>query len=102
MPFPEVNRCRLRLPHMRLLDAGKPSKSAIFRSEGDIVVGLGHNRGLAGDRIAQHAEAVLGADDEGVEAVQIVERMLECIAEALTLANAPSEIAGGNFRVVVR
>ena len=87
---------------MRLLDAWKSGERAIFRAEGDIVVGLGHHRRLASDRIAQHAEAVLGADHEGVEAVEIVERMLERVTEAVALADAPGEIARGNFSVVVR
>src|SRR5262245_40212066 len=102
MPFPEINCGRLRLPHMRLLDAGEASKRAIFRAKCNIVVGLGHDRGLAGDWIAQHAEAVLGANHKGVKAVEIVKRMLERFAEAVALADAPSEIAGRHFGVVLR
>src|SRR5688572_32156146 len=102
MPFPEIDGGRRGLPDLRLFDSGKARKRAVFGAEGHIIVGLSHHRRLAGNRISQHAEAVLGADHEGVEAVEIVERMFQCIAEAVALADAPSEIAGGNFRVVVR
>ena len=82
MPLlPEIDRGGLRLPDTRRLDAGQVGKRAIFRAEGDIAVGLGHHRRLAGDRIAQHAEAVLGADHEGVEAVEVVERCFQRLAE---------------------
>src|SRR5262245_34886103 len=102
MPFPEIDGGRLRLPYMRLLDARKSGERAIFRTEGYVIVGLGHHRGLASDRIAQHAKPVLGADHEGVEAIEIVERMFEGIAEAVALADAPSEITRRHLRVVVR
>src|SRR6478736_2967370 len=102
MPFPEINCRGLWLPHMRFLDARKAGKRAIFRAEGDIVVGLRHDRWLASDRIAQHAEAVLGANHESVESIEIVKRMLQRIAEAVALADAPGEIARGHLRVIVR
>ena len=65
------------------------------------MVGLGHHRRLAGDRIAQHAEAVLGADHERVEAVEIVERCFSASPRLSPLLHAPGEIAGGHFGVVV-
>src|SRR5262245_30909859 len=62
LPFPEVDRSGLRLPHLGAVDAGQAGKRAILGAERDVLVGLGHHRRLASDRIANHAEAVLGAD----------------------------------------
>jgi hypothetical protein len=52
---------------------GRLDQRAVFGPEGDVLVGFGHDGGFAGDRVADDAEAVLGADDEGVEAVEIVQ-----------------------------
>jgi hypothetical protein len=51
--------------------------------------------------VAQHPEAVLGADHESVEAVEIIEAHFECIAEGQSLAHAPGEVAGGDLGVVL-
>ena len=75
-------RCRAACASARILGA-----------ERDPVVGLGHHRRLAGDRIAQHGEAVARADHEGVEAVEVVERALQRLLQAVALAHAPGQIA---------
>jgi hypothetical protein len=78
---PRNRRSRARAPRCGLLDAGQVDERAVFGAEGDVAVGLGHHGRLAGDRVAQHAEAVLGADDEGEEAVEIVEAPSSASAE---------------------
>src|SRR5665809_55234 len=101
LTFPEINGGRLGLPDARLLDAGQAGQHAIFRAERDILVRLGHDRRLAGDAVAQYAEAVLGADHESIEAVKVVEAHFEGVAERQALAHAPSEITGRHLGVVL-
>ena len=60
-----------------LLDARQRRERAELRRHRDPVVGLGHHGRLAGDRIAQHREAVARADHERVEAVEIVQAALQ-------------------------
>ena len=74
---PLVDGRRLGFPHPRLLDAGQVDQRAVFGAERDVAIGLRHHRRLAGDRVAQHGEAGLGADDEGVEPVEVVQRSLQ-------------------------
>src|SRR6185503_2911442 len=63
-PAPDVDGCRLGLPDARRVDARQGAERAKLGAEGDPVVRLGHHRRLAGDRIAQHGEAVARADHE--------------------------------------
>ena len=79
--FPEIDGGGLGLPDAGIGDAGQADKRAIFRTECDITVGLGHDGGLAGDGISDNAEAVLGADDEREEAVEIADRAFERFAD---------------------
>ena len=76
-------------------------KAPVLRAEGHVVVGLGQDRGLAGNGVAQDAEAVLGADHEGVEAVEILQRFLQSLAEARAFLHAPGEIAGRHLGIVL-
>src|SRR6185312_15340533 len=94
LAFPEINLGGLGLPHTGLLDAGQAGERAIFRTERHIAVGLRHDRRLAGDAVTEHTEAVLGADHERVEAVEIIEAHFQRIAEREPFAHAPGEIAG--------
>src|ERR1700730_17301068 len=91
-PAPYVDRCRLGLPDARIADAGQRRQSTVLGAECDPVIGLRHHGGFAGERIAQHGEAVAGADHEGEEAVEIGERGFERPCQAVTLARAPSQI----------
>ena len=100
-PLPEVDGCGLGLPDARVVDAGQAGERAVFGAEGDVLVGLGHDGRLAGDRVAQHAEAVLGADDEGEEAVEIVEALLQRFAEVHALVHAPGDVGGGDLGIVL-
>src|SRR6476619_4144376 len=84
-PAPDVDGCRLRLPDARRVDARQGAERAKLGAEGDPVVRLGHHGRLAGDRIAQHGEAVAGADHEGVEPVEVVERALQRLLQAVAL-----------------
>ena len=79
--FPEVNFGGLRLPDLGVLDTGQIGERAVFGTEGNVAVRLGQHRRLAGDRVAHDAETVLGADDEGEEAVEVGEAGLERLAE---------------------
>ena len=83
------------------LGAGQHRDGAVLGRHRDPVVGLGHDRRLAGDRVAQHGEAVARADRERVEAVQVVEAALERLLEGRALAQAPGEVAGRDLGVVV-
>ena len=67
----------------------------------DPLVGLGHHRRLAGDRVAQHREPVGGPDRERVEAVEVVEAALERLLERRALAQAPGQVPGRDLAVVV-
>ena len=69
--------------------------------EGDVVVGLGYARRFAGDRVAQHAKAVLGADDEGEEPVEVIEAVFQRLPEVATLLHAIGQIGGCDFGVVL-
>jgi hypothetical protein len=44
---------------------------------------------------------VAGADDEGVEAVEILKRVLERPLQGVALAHTPGEIPGGDLAVVL-
>src|SRR5882757_4245643 len=81
--LPEIDGCGFRFPDPRIVYAGQFGQRAIFRAEGDILVGLGHHGGLAGDRIAHDAKTVLGADDEGEEAIEVRQRAFQRLAEVL-------------------
>src|SRR5205814_10123482 len=59
-----------------------------------------HGR-LAGNRVAENGEAVCRADEEGVEAVQVVETALERLLERCTLAQPPGEVPRCNLGVVL-
>ena len=99
--LPEIDGCGLRFPDPRIVYAGQFGQRAIFRTEGDILVGLGHDGGLAGDRVAYDAEAVLGADDEGEEAVEIGERAFQRLAQILAMRHLRGEIGGRDLGVVL-
>src|SRR5581483_2697354 len=98
---PGVDGGRLRLPDACVVDAGQLGQGAELGAERDPVRRLGHHRGLAGNRITQHGKAVAGADNEGVEAVEIAERALEGLPQVIPLARAPGKIGGGDLGVVV-
>ena len=81
-----------------------PGSTAIARHSErhrDPVVGLREHGRLAGDRVAQHGEAVDRADEEGVEAVEVVEAALERLLERGALAQPPGEVAGRDLGVVL-
>ena len=98
---PEVNSGGFRLPDTGIVDARQADECAVFGPEGDVLVGFGHDGGFAGDRVADHAEAVLGADDEGVETVEIVETGFERLAEVLAFLQFLADIGGGDFGIVL-
>ena len=78
LPPPTVDRGRLRFPDpSRPPTPGRLCQGSVFRRHGDPVAGLRENGGLAGDGITQHGETVGGADAEGVEAVEVVDRRFE-------------------------
>src|SRR5689334_23129643 len=81
LALPEVNGCGLGLPDVGLVDIGEIDQCAIFRTERDVVVGFRHHGRLACDRIANDAEAVLRSDHEVEEAVEIVDRTAQRVAE---------------------
>ena len=101
MPRPAVDGRRRRLPDPGVVGAGEMCDRAVLRGHGDPVVGLGEHRGLAGEAVAQHREAVPGADCEGIEAVEVVERGLERLVERGAFAQSPGQIAGRDLGVVV-
>src|SRR6188472_682448 len=101
LAFPKIDRGWLGLPYARRLDAGEVGERPILRAECDVAIGLGHDRWLAGNAVAEHAEAVLGADHEGIKAVEVVEAHFERIAERKPLAHLPAEIARRDLSVVL-
>src|SRR5713226_3076595 len=70
---PKINGGWFRFPHPRALNVRQSDKSTVFRAEGDVAVGLRHDRRLARDRISQHPKPRFRADDEGEETVEIVQ-----------------------------
>ena len=68
---------RRGLPHLGVLGAREHGDRPVLGRHRDPVVGLGQHGGLAGDRVAQHGEAVGGADRERVEAVEVAQAALE-------------------------
>ena len=77
-----------------VLGAGEHRDRPVLGGHRDPVVGLGHHRRLAGDRVAQHGEAVGRADGEGVEAVEVV----EAAAPALSPGRRPPRAARSGSR----
>src|SRR5919109_3693937 len=61
---PGVNSRRRRLPDLRLLDVGEIGEGAELRGHRHPIIALRQHRGLAGDAVAHHGEAVLGAHGE--------------------------------------
>src|SRR5262245_19423177 len=100
LPFPGVDDAGGRLPGLGLGSAGKNGDRAPLGAHGDPVVGLGQHCGLASDRIAEYGEAVESADEERVEAVEIVEAALERLRERRSLTEPPGQVAGGDLGVV--
>ncbi len=93
MPAP-VPTCARRRP-------GEHGDRVVLGCHRDPVVGLGEHRRLAGDRVAQHSEAVGRADRECVEAVEIVEATFERLLERRPLTESPREVAGSDLGVVL-
>ena len=85
---PAVYARRLGLPDGRVVGARKDRDRAELRGHCDPLVGLGHHRRLACDRVAQHREAVARADGEGVEAIEIIETALERLLEGRAFPRA--------------
>ena len=101
-PLPDVDRRRRGLPDAARRSApGQDGDRAVLGRHRDPVVGLGDHRRLAGDRVAQHGEAVGRADGEGVEAVEVAQAALERLARGRALAQPPRQVAGGDLGVVV-
>ena len=73
---------------LRSIGARQHRDRPVLGGHRDPVLGLGHHRGLAGDRVAQYREAVGGADREGVEAVEVVEAAAQRRLEVVALATA--------------
>ena len=86
---------------LAFLTPGSLGQRAKLRRDRHVVVGLGHDRRLAGEGIAHQRQLVAGADQEGVEAVQLFEALLHRRFQIVALAHAPLEKAAGRFGVVV-
>ena len=99
--LPGVDDARARLPHARVGGARGDGDRAPLGGHGDPVVGLGEHGRLARDRVAEDGEPVGGADEEGVEAVEVVEAALERLLERGALAQPPGEVPGGDLGVVL-
>jgi len=76
-PGPGVDCRRGRLPDACAVDARERRQRAELRTERDPFIRLSHDSRLASDGIAQDGETIARADDEGIEAIEIVERVLE-------------------------
>ena len=79
------------------IDARQIDERTVFRAKRHVLIGFSHNGGLAGNGIANDAEAVLGADDKCKEAIEIIEALLERLPEIHALVHSPSQISGGDF-----
>ena len=64
----------------------RTGERSIFRPKRNPAIAFRHHGRLAGDRIAKDREAVRRPDEEGVEAVEIVEAALERFLERGALA----------------
>ena len=100
-PLPGVHAPGLGLPDLGVLGAREHRDRAVLGRHRHPAVGLGEHRRLAGDRVAQHGEAVDRADGEGVEAVQVHEAGAERLLEVVSLLEPPGQVAGRDLRVVV-
>ncbi len=74
---PCVDHLRLGLPDRGVLDAGKACQRAVFAGHRHPVVGLGDDRGLAGDGVAHHGERVAVGHQQRVEAVERRAQLLQ-------------------------
>ena len=74
---------------------------AVLRGDRDPVVGLGDQRGLAGEAVAHDGQRVRRAHQEGVEAVELVEAQRERLLEGIALAHPPFEPAACGLGVAV-
>src|SRR6185437_10070825 len=99
--LPEIDGGRLGLPYLGLFDARQHGERAVFGTERNVLVSLGKHGRLAGDRIAHHAETVLGTDDESEEAVQVVQACLQRLAESHAPRDLVRQIGGRHFGVVL-
>src|SRR5215207_4815463 len=99
--LPEIHGRGLGLPYPRGFDARKADQCAVLRPEGDILVRLGQDSGLAGYRITQDAEAVLRPNDERVEAVEVLEALLKGLPEVQPLVHTPGQVGRGDLGVVL-
>ena len=78
------------------------SRPDLFRSpKATYWSSFGEHGGLAGDRIAHHAEAVLVDDDEGEEAVEVDQRGFQRLPEIEALGDAVGNVGGGHLGVVL-
>ena len=68
---------------LRIVGARQMGDGAVFGRHRHPVVGLGHHRVLAGDGIAHHGKAVGRADQERVEAIEILQAVLQRFLQAL-------------------
>ena len=90
-----------RLPHLGRVGAGQHGDRAVLRRHRHPVVALGHHRGFAGDRVAQHREPVRGPDGERVEAVEVDQAGLQRRLQRVALAQPPLQIPRRDLRVVL-
>src|SRR5262245_25993643 len=74
---------------------------AEFRGDGDVVVRLRNDRRLTGEWVAYEGELVACAHQEGEEAVEVLECLVECDFERLTLIESPMDITARAFRIAI-
>jgi hypothetical protein len=94
-------RSRARAPRRGRVDAGQVHQRAVFATESDVLLGFGHDGGLAGDGVAHHAEPVLGAHHEGEEPVEIAERAFQRLAQRRALLHPPCQVGRADLGVVL-
>ena len=94
-------RLRARVPKRGRLRSRAGHQRAVFGPKGHVLIGFGHHRGLARDRVTHHAKAVFGANHKGKEAVQIIERCFPAPRPASHLLHLPCQIGRADFGVVL-
>src|SRR5262245_63219733 len=94
MTTPIIDCLRRRFPDLRLVGTRQMRDGAEFGRHRHPVVGLGEDGMLAGDRIAHHGEAVMRADAECVEAVEILDAVFQRLLERSALTQFPGPVGG--------